>query len=186
MTPARHDQGRLPGLTSIPPKVLWAALVALAASLPGAELPPASNVRVEYERDIRPLFERHCYVCHGEDIATNGLRLDRRVDALAGGHSGPAILPGDSAESRLIHMVAGYKVKVLMPPAGDPLDAEQIGLLRAWIDQGALWPERGTDDAESGVAATASDHWAFQPIRVPERTDRTEPDRLLCPRAVKT
>lgn len=97
----------------------------------------------------------------------NGLRLDRKADALAGGVSGTAILPGDSASSRLIHMVAGYKVKVLMPPAGDPLNASEIGLLRAWIDQGAVWPESAGDEPEPDDSASRSDHWAFQPIRRP-------------------
>lgn len=167
MTRTRNDQGLFSGLASIPLRWLWATLAFLAGSLPGADLPPTSNVQVEFERDIRPLFEQRCHACHGEANATNGLRLDRRADALAGGHSGPAILPGDSAGSRLIHMVAGHEVKVLMPPVGDPLDAEQIGLLRAWIDQGALWSEPETDEAESEIAGSGSDHWAFQPIRVP-------------------
>ena len=94
----------------------------------------------------------------------NGLRLDRRADALAGGHSGPAIRPGDSANSRLIHMVAGYEVKVLMPPAGEPLEPAEVGMLRAWIDQGAAWPEL---DAAGGAPERSSEasHWAFEPVR---------------------
>ncbi len=98
----------------------------------------------------------------------NGLRLDRKADALAGGHSGRAILPGDSASSRLIHMVAGYKVKVMMPPAGDPLDPAEIGLLRAWIDQGADWPEPAADGREVEPGPRTSGHWAFEPVRRPD------------------
>ena len=139
-----------------------------SALLALAQLPPASGDPVDFETQVRPLFEQRCHACHGESSALNGLRLDRRENALAGGHSGPAILPGDSANSRLIHMVAGYQVKVLMPPAGDPLTESEIGLLRGWIDQGAIW----TEDRDGAQAAAArpskSEHWAFQPIRRPE------------------
>ena len=105
----------------------------------------------------------------------NGLRLDRRSHALAGGHSGPAILPGDSAGSRLIHMVAGFKVKALMPPAGDPLDPHQIGVLRAWIDQGADWPASVGEVSTPAAGASGADHWAFRPIRAPDVPAGTHP-----------
>jgi len=104
----------------------------------------------------------------------NGLRLDRKKEALAGGHSGPAILRGNSADSRLIHLVAGYRVKVVMPPAGPALSAEEIGILRAWIDQGAKWPEpSATAVAEP---AAVQEHWAWQPRSkpAPPRVRRTE------------
>ena len=132
---------------------------------PASELPAAASGPVDFATQIQPLFEQRCHACHGPANSMNGLRLDRREDAFAGGHSGPAILPGDSANSRLIHMVAGYRVKAVMPPAGEPLAAEQIGLLRAWIDQGAAWPERR---ANSGASEVEAEHWAFRPIRRPE------------------
>ncbi len=122
---------------------------------------------MDFETDIRPLFEQRCHACHGPAIVMNGLRLDRKSDALAGGHSGPSIIPGNSAESRLIHMVAGYRVKVLMPPAGEPLAPAEIGKLRAWIDSGAVWPEPVTEDP-AALDSGSSDHWAFQPIRSPQ------------------
>jgi len=69
-----------------------------------------------------------------------GLRLDNRTDALKGGDSGPVIRPGSSAKSKLIQAVSGLGKGVLMPFAGERLTAEQVGVLRAWIDQGAEWP----------------------------------------------
>lgn len=69
-----------------------------------------------------------------------GLRLDNRTDALKGGDSGPVIRPGNSAKSKLIHAVSGSGGGVLMPFAGERLTVEQVGVLRAWIDQGAEWP----------------------------------------------
>ena len=126
-----------------------------------AQLPPAANEPVDFGRQVRPLFAERCYACHGESNRINGLRLDVKAAALAGGHSGPAIAPGDSAGSRLIHMVAGHLTKTRMPPAGDPLTDRQIGLLRAWIDQGADWPEQS---AQEGRPPVRQDHWAFRPI----------------------
>jgi hypothetical protein len=142
------------------------ALVGLPADLQ-AELPPPTAGEVDFDTDIRPLFEQRCYACHGPANAMNGLRLDRREDALAGGHSGPAIIRGNSAESRLIHLVAGHQVKVVMPPTGKPLGRAEIGKLRAWIDQGAPWPDAvGESVAED--EPVESGHWAFQPIVRPD------------------
>ena len=146
-------------------KLILAATLIGVASLEAQELPPPAERPVDYVADIQPLFEKHCYACHGQTSQINGLRLDLRAEALKGGHSGPAILPGNSAESRLIHMLAGYRVKVVMPPAG-ALGPEQIGLVRAWIDQGAAWPEEQTSAAPA-PAQKGAGHWAWQP--------RTEP-----------
>ena len=148
------------------------AALALATPLLGApELPPPSAAPVDFETQVRPLFEQRCHACHGPANTMNGLRLDRKASALAGGHSGPAILPGDSASSRLIHLVAGYRVKALMPPAGDPLTPAEVGMLRAWIDQGAIWPE----EAKAAQAESAELHWAFRPVRRPEVPAGTHP-----------
>lgn len=137
-------------------------LVAAATFAAAQGLPPAATGTVDFATQVQPLFAARCIGCHGEAQQFNGLRLDRKSEALRGGHSGPSILPGNSAESRLIHLVAGYEVKVLMPPSGDPLTAEQVGLLRAWIDQGTQWPD------EAAAAETAqTTHWAYQPRRNP-------------------
>ena len=149
--------------------------VAATGVLSAAELPPPASGQVDYVSQVQPLFERRCYVCHGPANALNGLRLDRKVDAFAGGHSGPAFLPGDSAGSRLIHLVAGYQVKVLMPPTGDPLTPAEIGLLRAWIDQGAEWPDTGDASLEAAADATSSEHWSFKPIRRPDVPEGRNP-----------
>ncbi len=152
-------------------------LLGLVAVMSAAadELPPAATGAVDFETEIRPLLERHCVGCHGESNAMNGLRLDRRAAALEGGHSGPSILPGDSANSRLVRLVAGYKVKVVMPPVGDPLDETQVGLLRAWIDQGAPWPESGVGGAADDGESDQVSHWAFQPIRKPTIPQEVHP-----------
>ena len=74
--------------------------------------------------------------------------------ALSGGASGPAIVPGKSGESLLIEKVSGKK-GAIMPAAGEPLTASQIGILRAWIDEGAVWPETPVGATSGWVAPIA-------------------------------
>ena len=79
------------------------------------------------------------------------------------GRAPPAIAATcKSGGSPLIHFVAGLDEDMRMPQKGEPLTAEQIGLLRAWIDQGATWPDDG-----KGAAATET-HWSFKPVVRPE------------------
>ncbi|HKQ36713.1 MAG TPA: c-type cytochrome domain-containing protein, partial [Verrucomicrobiae bacterium] len=109
-----------------------------------AELPPPAELKIDFARDIQPIFERSCLSCHGPNRPKSGFRLDNRESALRGGDSGRAILPGNSTNSPLILIVAGLHEEIeRMPPKGkgDPLAAQEIGLLRAWIDQGAEWSE---------------------------------------------
>jgi mono/diheme cytochrome c family protein len=105
-------------------------------------LPPAAKTQVDFSRDIEPLFRERCQSCHGTAEQMGGLRLDNRTAAMAGGYSGAVIQPGNSAASKLVHLIAGLKKGLIMPMAGDRLTAEQVGLVRAWIDQGAEWPEQ--------------------------------------------
>src|SRR5579871_3686200 len=113
---------------------------ALYGQGPPASKPPAApNPKVDFARDIEPLFAKRCQLCHGAQQQMSGLRLDQKEAALKGGVSGKDILPGDSAGSRLIHLVSGQEAKV-MPPVGARLTPAEIALLRAWIDQGAVWP----------------------------------------------
>jgi mono/diheme cytochrome c family protein len=127
----------------------------------GPALPPAADRVVDFGADIRPILEARCVSCHGTEKRKGGLRLDNRADAIAGGDSGPSIEPGEGALSILIEKVAGLDPLSTMPPSGEPLSPEQIGLLLAWIDQGADWPE-----ADAPASAPRSDHWSFQ---APER-----------------
>jgi ankyrin repeat protein len=100
------------------------------------KLPPAANRKIDYEKDVQTLLSQKCYACHGEDVQQSGLRLDKRQNALRGGDYGPVINPGKSAESKLIRRLVNGDGGLQMPPTG-PLSDEEIGTLRAWIDQGA-------------------------------------------------
>lgn len=126
-------------------------------------LPPAATRHVDFVKDIQPILAQNCYACHGPKLHEAQLRWDNKEIALQGGERGPDIIPGKSAESRMIHFVAGLDPDLLMPQKGPPLTTEQIGLLRAWIDQGANWP-----DSASVKVPNPRNHWAFKPpVRPP-------------------
>jgi hypothetical protein len=131
---------------------------AVVAGLTAASL---SADEVEYDRDIQPLIQTHCYACHGPDTQESGLRLDIRRRALAGGDGGVSIVPGSGADSGFIQRVFSSDEDYRMPPEGDGLSAAEVSLLRRWIDLGALGiPEHAAPSA-------ADRHWAFQPILRP-------------------
>lgn len=121
---------------------LGAALAASAsaADVDVSKLPPASDKKdVSFDKDIKPIFEKSCVKCHGAEKQKGKLRLDSLAAALKGGENGKCVLPGDSAKSSLVHSVARLDPDSAMPPEdkGAPLTKDQIGLIRAWIDQGA-------------------------------------------------
>jgi len=114
------------------------------ASVDVSKLPPASDkAGVTYAGDIKPIFDHSCIKCHGTEKQKGKLRLDSLEAALKGGEDGKVIVPGKSADSVLVHNVAhlGEPDDYMPPPDNKdklpPLTKEQIGLIRAWIDQGA-------------------------------------------------
>src|SRR5947208_13169086 len=115
--------------------------VALAKITPeqAKTLPPAANRPVDFAREIKPIIEASCIKCHGRGRTKGDLSIESRETLIKGGESGPAIIPGKSEESHLIELVAGLDPDSVMPQKGKRLTPEQIGLLRAWIDQGAPW-----------------------------------------------
>ncbi|MFO0880841.1 MAG: PSD1 and planctomycete cytochrome C domain-containing protein [Gemmataceae bacterium] len=152
---------------------LLLALLGFIAALPEASpanpsprpaLPPPLARQVDYDRDIRPIFARACFSCHGPDKQRAGLRLDHAAGLAQGGNSGPSIKPRDSAASLLVQLVAGLEPDRRMPPGkGKELAPSEVSLLRAWIDQGARYPA----STAATTSAVRSSHWAFQPIRRP-------------------
>ncbi len=145
--------------------VLLAQLADAATSLaPTAKLSPVVSNVIDFARDIQPIFAERCYSCHGAEKQKSGLRLDRKTNALAGGDSGKILQPHKSAESLLIKYVSGLDPEKIMPPKGERLTTNQVALLRAWIDGGAVWP----DNVELGTRNPERlQHWSFQ---APQRT----------------
>ena len=115
---------------------------------------------VDFVREVRPIFEKHCYECHGSRKQKNDYRLDIKSIALTGGEEhAPNIIPGKSAESPLFHFVSGADEKITMPPKAK-LSSAEIDLLKHWIDEGAVWPE-GVDVAQ---VENRLDWWSFKPL----------------------
>src|SRR6266511_2808075 len=119
-------------------RIRHAALLAfVAVTLPAeVNLPPAANLTIDFNKHVRPILAERCFSCHGARQQQSGLRLDKRQNALRGGDYGPVILPGKSADSKLIRRLVDGDGGMQMPPTG-ALAPEDIGILRAWIDQGA-------------------------------------------------
>ena len=116
-----------------------------------------------FERDIRPIFRAHCFDCHGATEEREGgldLRLVRFLRR--GGENGPAIVPGNSRESRLIGRIRRGE----MPPGDAKVSAEEIAILERWVDAGAKTarPEPETIGPGVGVSAEERAFWSFQPI----------------------
>ncbi|MFN0088393.1 MAG: DUF1549 domain-containing protein [Blastocatellia bacterium] len=113
----------------------------------------AEQDRVDFARDIQPIFAAHCVKCHGAEKQMGQLRLDDRAAASR------VIAAGRSGDSRLLHRVLGLNNEARMPRGGEPLTAARIELLRRWIDEGAAWPA-------SAAAEASRNHWAFvAPVR---------------------
>src|SRR5215510_3191265 len=100
------------------------------------------SAKIDFRRDVQPLFREHCVGCHGPTQQMNGFRLDQRRYVMPNrlGANGAAVAPGNSAKSRLYLKLTGSQNGPQMPPAGS-LPAEQIEIVKAWIDQGAEWPD---------------------------------------------
>ena len=119
---------------------MLAAGTTLQADVDVSKLPPPSAQKdVTFAKDIKPIFEKSCFKCHGEEKQKAKLRVDSVEAIKKGSENGEIIVVGKSEKSSLVHTVAGLVEDMMMPPEdkGDPLTKEQIGLLRAWIDQGA-------------------------------------------------
>ena len=123
---------------------------------------------VDFVRDVRPIFEQHCYACHSGEQVKSGLRLDIKSEALRGGDDhAPNIVPGKPEKSPLISFVGGDDDAMRMPPEDSgiaSLSKSQIATLTTWIEQGASWPD-GVDLAK---LLDKKDHWSFKAISHPE------------------
>jgi mono/diheme cytochrome c family protein len=129
--------------------VISASQANLRAQKPAADSP---SKKVDFVRDIQPIFQKSCYMCHGPINQMANLRLDARQSALA-----KVLVAGKPEESPLYIRVAGIGDVARMPMGGRLADA-QVALIKAWIAQGADWPE------SSGPQITATKtHWAFVP-----------------------
>jgi ankyrin repeat protein len=129
--------------------------------------------KIDFARDVQPIFKSKCIGCHGPVQQKNGFRLDRRSDAMRGGTIAD-IGPGNSAGSRLYLRLSGGEYGLQMPPTG-PLSAAELNVIKDWIDQGAQWP-----DALSGeIPPPPPDAAAGQMMDALRRGDRAAFQKLI-------
>ncbi|MBI4909047.1 MAG: PSD1 domain-containing protein [Acidobacteria bacterium] len=114
-------------------------------------LAPLAHAAIDFAKDVAPLLEKRCQMCHGAQQQMSGLRLDNAAAAAK------VITVGNSAQSKLIERVRSTKAGHRMPPVGQPLTTSEVAALAAWIDSGAKWPV----DYRGGGG---NSHWAFQPL----------------------
>lgn len=143
----------------------------LAPSVATADTPQFSLEQVEFfEKQVRPLFVEHCQKCHGAEKQKGELRLDSREAVLKGGETGPAMVPGNPAESELIKALRYDPDGYQMPPDGK-LPPETVAVFVKWIEMGAPWPASGPGTGEEAAAswaetfATRAERWSFQPLK---------------------
>ena len=140
-----------------------------------------------FESQVRPVLVEHCLGCHGEKKVKAGLRLDSRASAIAGGDSGPSVVPGKPEESPLIAAIKYEGPE--MPPKGK-LPQRQVEALTQWVKMGAPWPGGGVQAAPGAEPASGirrpgyqvtdvdRSHWSFRPLerpKVPEFAGTAQP-----------
>lgn len=139
-----------------------AGMCAVFVSCATSEVRAAEGV--DFAQQVRPIFLKYCAECHGAKEQKSGFRADLGSAVLEGGNSGKAVEPGKPEESLLLQSLIGGEDVVAMPPKDPKPSAEEIGLIRQWIIEGAKVP------ADEGVPAeekVKSAHWSFQPIQRP-------------------
>ncbi|MCA9136262.1 MAG: PSD1 domain-containing protein [Planctomycetales bacterium] len=132
---------------------------------PAPPPPPAvvsTTPTVDFANDVYPILSQHCFGCHSGDDPESGLRLDHYDELL--NH----VSPREAGSSPLVLLVESKDPDKQMPPpdgTAKPLSPDQIAVLRRWIDEGVTW-----DHQQLPTPILKSDHWAFQPITLPEIT----------------
>jgi mono/diheme cytochrome c family protein len=132
----------------------------------------SSQTKVDFVRDIQPIFAAHCADCHGSKKQESNLRLDDKASAAR------VITSGQSQQSRLLHRVLGLNGEPRMPLHRAALNANQIDLIKRWIDEGAVWTNSGQPPATSHQPPATTQHWAFvAPVRpaIPTVKNKTWP-----------
>ena len=148
-----------------PQSVFLSLLILAAAAASGFTDGRAAEPQIDYVRDIKPIFLKHCASCHGGLKQSGGLRLDTASAMLTGGESGAAIVAGDAESSLLVEVLRG-DAGFTMPPDGQgtPPNAANLARIRRWIEQGAKAPQNERPQADPET------YWSYQrlaPVEVP-------------------
>lgn len=131
-------------------------MIALASGLTAGQaaeevditkIPPASDKKIDFVKDIQPLLEKSCVSCHSGRRPKSKYDMTTRENTIKGGSSEEkSVVIGKSEKSPMVHYIADLVEEMEMPPLGkrekyQAFTKAQIGLIRSWIDQGAKWPK---------------------------------------------
>ncbi len=163
--------------------ILLCCLVVTASA--AAQEPPADPAGLEFfEKSIRPLLVQHCAECHDHGKTEGGLSLSSRAALLKGGDSGPAVVSGRPAESRLIEALRYKNLDLQMPPSG-ALPAADVEAFEKWVAMGAPDPRTETTPAHApqrGMSIEAGrEFWSMKPVVRPEVPEVAHRDRVQTP-----
>ncbi len=137
---------------------------------------PAPLPAVDFVHEVMPILKQHCGKCHTGQKKEGGLAMNTRVQLLAGGESGKAVMPGGADKSPLIERISSDDKDTWMPPEGPRVPAEKIAILKKWIDAGLPW-EPGVTLGPTGWEPPLKPRQVELP---PPRDGREHPiDRLL-------
>ncbi len=142
-------------------RTFWLIMLGCLSVAP--PLRAADDEPLTFEKHVRPIFKAHCFRCHGgEEEAKAGLDLRLRRLMAAGGESGPAIVPGNQAESLLVERLRSGE----MPPTDKKLSPEEVALIAAWVESGAKTARAEPDSVDEGPEVTAEERefWSFRPL----------------------
>src|ERR1700722_6613764 len=126
-----------------------AAIVAVAIFIPLAGAQAPKSPKVDFAHDVVPVLKSPCAKCHTNGTYKGSPSLDTRESLL----KGKAALPGKSAESELFKRITSTDPDARMPSKGEPLTEKEIGVLKAWIDEGLAWEPGFTFKARTYVAS---------------------------------
>ncbi|MCA9264049.1 MAG: PSD1 domain-containing protein [Planctomycetales bacterium] len=149
----------------------WMLILLVTSGVSGQTVDDAQQREAvaHFEQHVRPLLSQQCVSCHGSEKQEGQLRLDSLEAMLAGGESGPAIVPGDADSSLLVEAIRRESFE--MPPE-KPLTKTQIGSVIDWISAGAVWPDQQPlQAANRPITEEDRSHWSFQPVRLPPLPD---------------
>jgi hypothetical protein len=136
----------------------------------------ARLAKVDFRHDVYPILQKHCFACHVGADAESGHRLDVKEEILGHVQGKPLVVLGNSGASPLIQVLVTSDESARMPQGEDPLAADEIAILRAWVDQGLAW-----DDELLPSVPLQSQHWSFQPVKRPELPRRDSSGRAANP-----
>lgn len=149
-------------------RLLLLAVIGGMFCLDQASVVQAEDTTVSFGEHIFPILRKSCFECHGAEEQEGGLRLDER-NALFDSGSVVAGKPDESELLRRVMLPKGHSE--IMPAVGDPLAPKEVAIVRAWIEQGANWPEDFIPPP----------HWAYVKPTRPATPTVTDPAWIRSP-----